>query len=407
MSEMSAPKLRFKEYSTSWEVRKLGAETVWGSGGTPSKQNESFWDGDIPWISASAMRGTRYADSELKITKHAVAGTKLAQEGDLLLLVRGSMLFNKIPVGIAKRELAFNQDVKSIRVKSSLTPEFLLSWFLASENKLMNMVSCTGIGAGKLDTQELLAMDVWLPLIAEQTKIANFLTAVDEKISQLTRKCDLLAQYKKGVMQQIFSQELRFKDENGEEFPDWDEATLGSIASFSKGKGISKADIAPNGTTPCIRYGELYTEYGESIREVRSRTSLNPTDLIFSEANDVIIPASGETQIDIATASCVTTTGVALGGDLNIIRANANGIFLAYYLNNEKRLDIAKLAQGNSVVHLYSSQLKHLALNIPAIGEQTKIANFLTAIDDKITHAQAQLAVMKQWKQGLLQQMFV
>src|SRR5688572_7194473 len=117
--------------------------------------------------------------------------------------------------------------------------------------------------------------------------------------------------------------DLRFPEFEGE----WESEKLGDFAQFSKGKGISKADINPEGETECIRYGELYTEYSEVIDLVKSRTSVEPKDLVFSEANDVIIPASGETQIDIATASCVKRAGIALGGDLNIIRAKFNGEF--------------------------------------------------------------------------------
>lgn len=95
----------------------------------------------------------------------------------------------------------------------------------------------------------------------------------------------------------------------------------------------------------------------------------------MSESNDVIIPASGETQIDIATASCVIKSGIALSGDLNIIKTANNGVFLSYYLNNKKKIEIANLAQGISVVHLYSSQLATLNLNFPSLPEQNKIAN--------------------------------
>ena len=199
---------------------------------------------------------------------------------------------------------------------------------------------------------------------------------------------------------------LRFKDEDGREFPEWEAKRLGDVASFSKGKGISKADIATDGKTLCIRYGELYTEYGETIQKIKSKTNINPGELQFSESNDVIIPASGETQIDIAKASCVLIRGVALGGDLNIIKSNENGVFLSYYLNHQKRLDIAKLAQGNSVVHLYSSQLKLLDLIIPSKPEQTKIANFLTAVDEKISQLTQKYDLLKQYKKGVMQQIF-
>jgi type I restriction enzyme, S subunit len=182
---------------------------------------------------------------------------------------------------------------------------------------------------------------------------------------------------------------------------------LGKIAAFSKGKGISKSDITENGEFECIRYGELYTYYDEVIDTIKSRTNSKFENLVFSEANDVIIPASGETQIDIAKASCVIKTGVALGSDLNIIKTKNNGIFLSYYLNNKKKKDIANLAQGISVVHLYSSQLALLNIDLPCIEEQTKIANFLMVIDEKINHCQSERVNTEVWKKGLLQQMFI
>jgi type I restriction enzyme S subunit len=173
---------------------------------------------------------------------------------------------------------------------------------------------------------------------------------------------------------------LRFKGFEEE----WERKRLGEVAELSKGKGISKKDIDEKGETECIRYGELYTHYAEVIAEIKSRTNVKKENLVFSEANDVIIPSSGETQIDIATASCVLKTGVALGGDLNIIKTPNNGVFLSYYLNNRKKSEIANLAQGISVVHLYASQLVLLEVAIPHITEQAKIASFLSLIGERI-----------------------
>lgn len=253
----------------------------------------------------------------------------------------------------------------------------------------------------------LASVSVRLPTLNEQAKIANFLSALDEKIQKLTKKQTLLDQYKKGVMQRMFSQKTRFKDEQGQDFPDWEEKRLGDIAKFLKGKGISKADIIKNGKSECIRYGELYTHYHETIRDVISRTDTDPSNLVFSKKNDVIIPSSGETRLDIAKASCVLKEGIALGGDLNILRTKNNGVFLSYYLNFGKKQEIAALAQGVSVVHLYSSQLATLALHIPTIGEQKKIADFLTMLDEKINDSTKQIEFAQTYKKGLLQKMFV
>lgn len=195
---------------------------------------------------------------------------------------------------------------------------------------------------------------------------------------------------------------LRFKEFSSE----WQAQKLGDFSAFSKGKGISKADIDPNGINPCIRYGELYTVYGEKIDNVLSKTNVDIKNLVVSEVNDIIIPASGETQIDIAKASCVLKSGIALGGDLNIIKANKNGVFLSYYLNSKKKLDIAKLAQGKSVVHLYPSQLEKLDVNTPSDKEQTKIADFLTAIDDRISQLSQKCDGLAQYKKGVMQKIF-
>ena len=198
---------------------------------------------------------------------------------------------------------------------------------------------------------------------------------------------------------------LRFKDEKGSDYPDWEEKLLRDISRFSKGKGISKTDVKENGTVKCIRYGELYTRYGETISNVLSSTNVPVSELVLSHKNDVIIPASGETALDIASAACITVEGVALGGDINIIRCQQNGIFLAYYLISKKK-DIAKLAQGISIVHLYSAQLASLSLRIPSKQEQQKIATFLSSVDTKIEQLRKKKALLEQYKKGMMQRLF-
>ena len=194
---------------------------------------------------------------------------------------------------------------------------------------------------------------------------------------------------------------LRFKEFNIK----WEEKKLGDITKFSKGKLISKEDITETGIE-CIRYGELYTTYGEVITKIVSKTNLNVKDLVLSEKNDIIIPSSGETAIDIAKASCVTKSEVALGGDLNILKLNENGIFLSYYLNNKLKYQIASLAQGASVVHLYENHLKKLKVLFPSLNEQQKIADFLSSVDKKISIIEEKLDLFKDYKKGIMQKIF-
>ena len=152
-----------------------------------------------------------------------------------------------------------------------------------------------------------------------------------------------------------------------------------------KGTGISKDQLSDDGE-PCILYGELYTKYkSETIREVISKTNIDNTKLVRSKANDVIIPCSGETAEDIATARCVLNGNILLGGDLNIIRLHGyDGAFMSYQLNGRRKYDIAKVAQGVSVVHLYGEHLKGVKTINPCLEEQKKIAKLLSLLDERI-----------------------
>jgi type I restriction enzyme S subunit len=188
--------------------------------------------------------------------------------------------------------------------------------------------------------------------------------------------------------------------------PGWEETQLGKQSSILKGKGISRADIDPKGEIPCIRYGELYTRYSEVIRTVFSRTQAPAVELFMSRKNDVIIPGSGETKIDIAKASCVLSDNIALGGDINVIRSDFNGCFLSYYLNGPKKHTIAKVAQGDTVVHLYPSQLERVRIAIPSPAEQQEIAECLTSLDEVVTAHGQKLDALNARKKGLMQQLF-
>ena len=161
---------------------------------------------------------------------------------------------------------------------------------------------------------------------------------------------------------------------------------MSDIADFSKGIGISKDQLSADGE-PCILYGELYTKYkSETIKEVISKTNIDNTKLVKSKSNDVIIPCSGETAEEIAIARCVLKDDILLGGDLNIIRLHRyDGSFMSYQLNGKRKYDIAKVAQGVSVVHLYGEHLKNIKTINPSLNEQKKIANLLSLIDERIS----------------------
>ena len=193
---------------------------------------------------------------------------------------------------------------------------------------------------------------------------------------------------------------LRFPEFQGE----WEEERLADIADLYKGTSISKDQLSDDGE-PCILYGELYTKYkSETIREVISKTNIDNTKLVRSKANDVIIPCSGETAEDIATARCVLNGNILLGGDLNIIRLHGyDGTFMSYQLNGKRKYDIAKVAQGVSVVHLYGEHLKGVKTINPCLTEQKKIASLLTLLDKRIATQNKIIEDLKKLKSAIIE----
>ena len=182
---------------------------------------------------------------------------------------------------------------------------------------------------------------------------------------------------------------------------------MSDIADISKGIGISKDQLSADGE-PCILYGELYTKYkSETIKEVISKTNIDNTKLVKSKANDVIIPCSGETAEEIATARCVLKDDVLLGGDLNIIRLHGyDGSFMSYQLNGKRKYDIAKVAQGVSVVHLYGEHLKNIKTINPSLNEQKKIANLLSLLDERISTQNKIIEDLKKLKYAISKYLF-
>ena len=195
---------------------------------------------------------------------------------------------------------------------------------------------------------------------------------------------------------------LRFKGFSDE----WEEKKLGNLGEFFKGNGISKLDLSEDGNE-CVLYGQLYTMYNEVIDKVYSKTNIVFKNKVLSQANDVLIPSSGETAIDIATASCIKRDSVLLGGDINVFRANeTDGVFLSYQLNNAKRNRLAQLAQGASVVHIYNEQLKKIIVDLPSLQEQQRIANFLTKVDKLIEKQNEKVNNLEDYKKGMMQKIF-
>ena len=188
----------------------------------------------------------------------------------------------------------------------------------------------------------------------------------------------------------------------------WEQRKLGEIASFTKGHGYSKADIRESGV-PLFLYGRMYTQYEAKVESVN--TYAEPKlGTLYSKGTEVVVPASGESAEDIARASAITKTGIALGGDLNVIypQSVAVPLFLAYGLSHgSSQKMLAQRAQGKTVVHIHASDLEGLIIGLPSNVEQQAIGSFFSRLDDLITLHQRKLELLQNIKKSLLDEMFV
>lgn len=294
----------------------------------------------------------------------------------------------------------YNQRSERLVCKSDLL-ESTYTWHFLNSSKFRKRVFSVSQGGTQIyvNFPAVKKLIIPIPSLPEQTKIANFLTAVDEKLAQLTSKHDLLTQYKKGVMQQIFSQELRFKDDDGREFAEWEEREIKDIAEVNP-KSESLPDEFIYIDLESVEKGILLKESVVIKDDAPSRAQrlLQMNDVLFQ----MVRPYQGNNLLFCKSGSYVASTGYAQ------LRTSESPVFLYYLLHLESfTAEVMNRCTGTSYPAINSSDLASMPILVPCRAEQTKIAKFLTAIDDKITATQTQHAAVKQYKQGLLQQMFV
>lgn len=187
---------------------------------------------------------------------------------------------------------------------------------------------------------------------------------------------------------------------------EWEANNIGEISTYIKGAPLSKSDISETGT-PFILYGELYTTYKEVTTEIKRKTNCIVDKKYFSKIGDVVIPTSGETPEEIATATCVMTPNVILAGDLNIFRINdIDGRFFSYVINHKVNKDISRIAQGKSIVHIKGEEISKIQIKYPSAEEQQKILSFIELLSLKIEKQERLIEKLKKYKRGALSALF-
>lgn len=409
---MNIPTLRFKPFGSAWKKKILGDVVSYTKGFAFKSKDYKSTGIRIIRVSDLSASSVKY-DNQMIFIDPADAkkyhSYKINCE-DILITTVGSkpeLIDSAVGRGILIKknsEGLLNQNLLKFNLGDNLKSSFLFSQ-INSERYISHIKNIQRGNANQsnITVKDLLDFEIYITEIDEQTKIANFLTAVDEKITQLTQKCDLLAQYKKGVMQKIFSQELRFKDDDGQDFPEWENSKLGNIFIYRNGKSFEN-EISNNGNYFLITlnsidiFGKLKSEH----KKVKS------TDYSL-EKNDLVMILSDVAHGNfLGLTDVIPSNNYVLNQRIGGLRAkgNINVYFVAFFINhNQKYFKLH--GQGSSQQNLSKGDVLNFPLPKINIKEQTKIANFLTAIDEKIVHTQTQLKAVKQYKQGLLQQMFV
>ena len=258
------------------------------------------------------------------------------------------------------------------------------------------------VGNPKLMNNVMSEIRIHIPSVVEQKRIDELLTVIDLRITKQRELIDHLKKYKRGVIKEFLTpQTCPIKNAI------WSKTTIGELGTFVKGAPLSKADISDEGT-PFILYGELYTTYGEVINKVVRKTQRSVDNVYLSRSGDVLIPTSGETPEEISTASCVMVSGVILAGDLNIFRTSkVDGRIMSYVLNHIVNSNIARIAQGKSVVHIQASEISKISISYPDENTQQQLISVFDGISEKITLAEEALAKMIMLKKSIIQKMFI
>ncbi len=384
--QKNIPALRFPEFTVDWRAAKLREVSTISSGGTPSRTNPKYWNGNIPWVSTTMVDFNTIFHANEYITADGLknSSAKLFPIGTLLMALYGQGK-TRGKVALLGIEAATNQACAAIMPDANSINELFLFQNLAGRYDEIRNLSNQG-GQENLSGELIKRLPISFPILPEQTRIATFLTVIDERLNQLKQKKSLLEQYKKGVMQKIFDQEIRFKDDDGNEFPDWEIKTLGEVAT-KKSSNIAANKIEDNN-------GD-YIIYGAS-------GILKRVDF-YEEENDyisIIKDGAGVGRIFY----CKGKSSVL--GTMEIIKSKIqiNTYFLYCLLNN---IDFVKYVTGSTIPHIYFKDYSIEVCGIPSLHEQTKIANFLSVLDEKISLCDTQIAKTEQYKKGLLQQMFV
>jgi type I restriction enzyme S subunit len=388
--ETLQPKLRFPEFEGTWEFKSLREITSLITKGTTPK---TFSENGVNFIKIECLNGHNIDTSKCLFidekTHNKELKRSILQENDLLFAIAGATIGKCTTVKKEALPANTNQALAIIRLKEKENKDYIFQ-ILTSECMSKYIKDNISVGAQpNLNLEQINSFSFSYPSHEEQTRIANFLSLVDEKLNLLKEKKSLLEEYKKGIMQKIFNQEIRFKDDNGNDFEEWEEKSLGECLNFEQPTKylVDSTDYNDSFKTPVLTAGKTFI-LGYTDEE---------NGIFKQEELPVII------FDDFTTATqFVNFPFKAKSSAMKILKAKEN-ICIKFIYESMQNLKFEVGGHGRHWISIYSN----LFIDLPTLKEQTKIANFFSAIDEKIALVSNQIQDTQEYKKGLLQQMFV
>jgi len=404
------PRLRFQGFNKDWESQKLHGLTLYIKGyAFKSKDfqkkgyNRVIRVSDISSTSIKAESDNVYVSEEIFRTNEKF----VLQDNDIIITTVGSnpkLRDSSVgrPVFVLKsNNMILNQNLLVLRALEGYSPSFIYS-FLKREryHYFITSIQRGNANQSNITVSDLMDFSISYPDTEEQQKIASFLSSVDNKISQLEKKKTLLETYKRGIMQKIFSQELRFKDESGQEFPDW---------SFEKGNTLfsSITNKNHNSDLPILAISQEFGAVPRDMIDYSINVSIKSVSSykVVEKGNFIISLRSFQGGIEYSRYKGICSPAyIILKANVNIVDGFFKEYFKTHNYIQQLNSKLEGIRDGKMISYKYFSEIE---LPYPSILEQQKIASFLLSIDKKIEITSTQLEKTREFKKGLLQQMFV
>ena len=394
---VQVPKLRFPEFDGEGATKKLG-DTSKVKHGFAFKGEYFASKGKYIVLTPGNFNpegGFRYQGGKEKYyTNSNFPSEYILQKGEILTVMTEQAvgLIGSALIVPESGIFLHNQRLGLFQTGPEIIRIFLFHYLKTIKLRILLSNTAAGTKVRHTSPQKIESVNIFYPTLPEQQIIASFLSEVDQKIQQLTRKKELLEQYKRGVMQKIFSREIRFKDENGNDYPDWEEKRLGEVCKFLDAKRI------PISEAERLHKKGHYPYYGAS-------GIIDYVDDYIFDGEYVLLGEDGANILNRSTPLAFTVSGkIWVNNHAHVMEAYGSTQFLAESL---ERIRYEKYNTGTAQPKLNAKICKNIPIVLPTHSEQQKIASFLSTIDKKIESVKTQLTQTQQFKKGLLQQIFI